>query len=82
MSDAYPLLTERRDEILSVIAREERQFSRTLEAGIGLLEEALIPLTSAERASTLGPQERERRAAELAARRAEIERLGTARGAA
>ena len=49
MADAYPHLAERRDEILGVIEREERQFSRTLEAGVGLLEEALIPLTSAER---------------------------------
>ena len=31
------------------IEREERQFNRTLEAGVGLLEEALIPLTDAER---------------------------------
>ncbi len=49
MSDAYPHLEERRAEILGVIEREERQFNRTLEAGTGLLEEALIPLTSAER---------------------------------
>jgi alanyl-tRNA synthetase len=49
MSDAYPHLAERRDEILGVIEREERQFSRTLEAGMGQLEEALIPLTSEER---------------------------------
>ncbi len=50
MSAAFPHLAERRDEILGVIEREERQFSRTLEAGVGHLEEALIPLTSAERA--------------------------------
>ena len=49
MADAYPHLAERRDEILGVIEREERQFNRTLEAGVGLLEEALIPLTDAER---------------------------------
>ena len=49
MSDAYPHLAERRDEILGVIAREERQFNRTLEAGVGILEEALIPLTGEER---------------------------------
>ena len=49
MADAYPHLGERRDEILGVIEREERQFNRTLEAGTGLLEEALIPLTSDER---------------------------------
>ena len=49
MSGAFPHLEERRDEILGVIEREERQFNRTLEAGVGHLEEALIPLTSAER---------------------------------
>ena len=49
MSAAYPHLEERRPEILGAIEREERQFNRTLEAGMGQLEEALIPLTSAER---------------------------------
>jgi alanyl-tRNA synthetase len=49
MAEAYPHLLERRDEILGVIEREERQFNRTLEAGMGLLEEALIPLTSEDR---------------------------------
>jgi len=49
METAFPHLAERRVEILSVIEREERQFNRTLEAGVGHLEEALIPLTSAER---------------------------------
>ena len=49
MASAYPHLEESRDEILAVIEREERQFNRTLEAGVGHLEEALIPLTSAER---------------------------------
>jgi alanyl-tRNA synthetase len=49
MAGAYPHLAERRDEILAVIEREERQFNRTLEAGMGQLEEALIPLTSEAR---------------------------------
>jgi alanyl-tRNA synthetase len=49
MAGAYPHLSEHRATILGVIEREERQFNRTLEAGVGLLEEALIPLTSAER---------------------------------
>jgi len=49
MAEAYPHLAERRDEILAVIEREERQFNRTLEAGMGQLEEALIPLTSEAR---------------------------------
>ena len=50
MSGAYPHLAERRDEVLAAIEREERQFNRTLEAGTNLLEEALVPLTSAARA--------------------------------
>ena len=45
MSDAYPYLVEKRDEILATIAREEAQFARTLDAGTVQLEEALIPLT-------------------------------------
>ena len=48
MSDAYPYLIERRERILSTIAREEAQFARTLDAGTVQLEEALIPLPSAE----------------------------------
>ncbi len=60
MAQAYPHLLERHAEVLGVIEREERQFNRTLEAGMGLLEEALIPLTSDERvigrqAEKLGP---------------------------
>ena len=49
MADAYPELAPRRAEIASVIAAEERQFARTLDAGVVHFEEALIPLTSAER---------------------------------
>ncbi|MFL5757383.1 MAG: alanine--tRNA ligase, partial [Chloroflexota bacterium] len=49
MTEAYPHLAQRRIEILGSIEREERQFNRTLEAGISRLEEALIPLTDAER---------------------------------
>jgi alanyl-tRNA synthetase len=49
MGDAYPYLVEQRDRILEVIRREEAQFARTLDAGTELLEEALIPLTSADR---------------------------------
>ncbi len=49
MKGAYPYLVERRTEIFSVIAAEERQFARTLDAGVVQFEEALIPLTSAER---------------------------------
>ena len=49
MREAYPYLVERREAILGVIAREEVQFARTLDAGTIHLEEALIPLTGAER---------------------------------
>jgi alanyl-tRNA synthetase len=49
MQDAYPELAQRRAEIAGVIAAEERQFARTLDAGVVHFEEALIPLTSAER---------------------------------
>ncbi len=49
MGVAYPNLVERRDEILAVIEREDKQFSRTLEAGVGMLEEALGALTSEPR---------------------------------
>ena len=49
MAPAYPYLAAQRDRILEVIRREEAQFARTLDAGTDLLEEALIPLTSADR---------------------------------
>ncbi|MFN8520883.1 MAG: alanine--tRNA ligase [Chloroflexota bacterium] len=49
MGDAYPILRERREVILGTIVREEAAFARTLDAGTVHLEEALIPLTSAER---------------------------------
>jgi alanyl-tRNA synthetase len=49
MGEAYPHLVARRAEILGAIAREEAQFARTLDAGTVHLEEALIPLTGADR---------------------------------
>ncbi len=49
MGEFYGHLRENQDSILGGITREEVSFSRTLEAGTDLLEEALIPLTSAER---------------------------------
>jgi alanyl-tRNA synthetase len=49
MSDWYSHLRENEAQIVGAILREETSFSRTLEAGTDLLEEALIPLTSAER---------------------------------
>jgi len=49
MGSAYPYIEPLRMEIAGVIAAEERQFQRTLDAGVVHFEEALIPLTSAER---------------------------------
>jgi alanyl-tRNA synthetase len=49
MAEAYPHLRENEASILGAIAREEAQFTRTLQAGTDLLEEALIPLTSNDR---------------------------------
>jgi alanyl-tRNA synthetase len=49
MGDFYGHLRENEASILAAITREEAQFTRTLEAGTDLLEEALIPLTSADR---------------------------------
>jgi alanyl-tRNA synthetase len=57
MAGAYPHLAERRDAILGTIAREEAQFARTLDAGTVQLEEALIPLTDAERVIGRRPEE-------------------------
>ena len=57
MADAYPHLEERRAEVLGVIAREEAQFARTLDAGTIQLEEALIPLTGEERVVGRRPED-------------------------
>ncbi len=57
MGDAYPFIRDERDRILGVIAREEAQFARTLDAGTTQLEEALIPLTGAERVVGRRPEE-------------------------
>ncbi len=57
MSGAYPDLVERQEAILGAIVREEAQFARTLDAGTAQLEEALIPLTSAERVVGRRPEE-------------------------
>ncbi|HEY7590115.1 MAG TPA: alanine--tRNA ligase [Candidatus Limnocylindrales bacterium] len=57
MKGAYPYLVERRKEILGALLREETQFGRTLDAGTVQLEEALIPLTSAERVVGRRPEE-------------------------
>ncbi len=57
MAPAYPFLVDRREEILGGLLREESQFGRTLDAGTGQLEEALIPLTSAERVIGRRPED-------------------------
>ena len=41
MSEAFPILTERRDAIVGAIEREEAQFARTLDAGTAQLGAAL-----------------------------------------
>ncbi len=57
MREAYPYLDDRREAILGAIVREEVQFARTLDAGMVHLEEALIPLTGAERSIGRRPEE-------------------------
>ncbi len=57
MGEAYPILPERHEVILGTIAREETAFARTLDAGTIQLEEALIPLTSAERVVGRRPED-------------------------
>jgi alanyl-tRNA synthetase len=49
MGDAYPILRERREVVLSAITREEQAFARTLDAGTAQLEEALAGLATTER---------------------------------
>ncbi len=48
MAEAFPHLVEKRDQILSTIAREEAQFARTLDSGTAQLMDALRQLTDAE----------------------------------
>jgi alanyl-tRNA synthetase len=57
MGEAYPVLVERREAILGAIIREENAFARTLDAGTVQLEEALIPLTGADRVVGRRPEE-------------------------
>jgi alanyl-tRNA synthetase len=49
MGGAYPYIVPLGADIHAVIAAEERQFQRTLDAGVVHFEEALIPITGAER---------------------------------
>jgi alanyl-tRNA synthetase len=46
MADAYPELTANRELIEKVLKTEEEQFSRTLDRGMSILNEALSELTS------------------------------------
>ncbi|MGD8682563.1 MAG: alanine--tRNA ligase [Chloroflexota bacterium] len=57
MGGAYPVLRERQEAILGAIIREETAFARTLDAGTVQLEEALIPLTGAERVVGRRPED-------------------------
>src|SRR5690606_1199538 len=45
MGAAYPELRQARDQIERVLLKEEEQFARTLDHGMGLLEEALASLS-------------------------------------
>jgi GTPase SAR1 family protein len=65
------------------LRRTRRELRDEFQARAGVLHaSSQRALSSAERATALGPREREQRAAELADRRAEIERLGRAEPAA
>ena len=72
-------------DCLDSLRRTRRELRDEFQTRAGVLHaSSQRALSSAERAASLSPQEREQRAAELADRRAEIERLGraTVRGAA
>ena len=74
-------------DCLDSLRRTRRELRDEFQARAGVLHaSSQRALSSAERAASLTPQQRDQRAAELAARRAEIERLGKApaasRGAA
>ncbi len=47
MGTAYPELTARHDWIAEVVAEEEARFARTLESGLGLLDERIAVVKSA-----------------------------------
>jgi alanyl-tRNA synthetase len=54
MGEAYPHLVARRDEILGVIAREEAQFGRTLDAGTKLLETEIATVVGGDSVRVVG----------------------------
>jgi len=47
MGEAYPELSKGRQQIASVLLREEEQFAKTLEQGLKMLEQELLPLKGA-----------------------------------
>jgi hypothetical protein len=66
-------------DCLDSLRRTRRELRDEFQARAGVMHaSSQRALTSAERAASLAPQEREQRAAELAGKRAEIERLGGA----
>lgn len=48
MGEAYPILKDRRDEIVTVLAREEARFAETLEQGMELLNQTIGGLDASE----------------------------------
>jgi alanyl-tRNA synthetase len=57
MGEAYPHLVARREEILGIIAREEVQFARTLDAGTRLLDAEIALVLGEDHADrTIGRQ--------------------------
>jgi alanyl-tRNA synthetase len=48
MGEAYPILRERRDEIVQVLAREEARFAETLNQGMDLLDDTIGELEGTE----------------------------------
>jgi alanyl-tRNA synthetase len=56
MGEAYPHIVARRDEILAVIAREETQFARTLDAGTKLLEAEISKVVGGGHEAVVGRQ--------------------------
>lgn len=44
--DGYPELEEKRDFILKVIAKEEEQFNKTIDQGLGILSEFIVDMES------------------------------------
>ncbi len=45
MGEAFPLLVEKRDEVVDALRREEARFAETLARGMGLLEDAIADLS-------------------------------------